>query len=104
MNMKRNIRTPKFVIADIDSSTVDTKFLKSFHDLMSLKILRSLKVLRTESPDFSLYATNSIILRMTIIPSNMLKLSARYFLNPSPKSFNTISHPKTMVKTKLATS
>ena len=51
--MKRNsmVSTPKLVIAESDSNTVASSFLKDTHDLIILNTLISLKALNTESPE-----------------------------------------------------
>lgn len=68
-----------------------------------INVLTNLKVLRTLSPDPSLYAVSSRLrsttLVMTIKPSKRFHLLLTYSLGPKTNSFKTISTTKTQVKT-----
>lgn len=48
MNKNKTIRTPRFVIAVKESSTVESRILSESQDLMILKTLNNLKALNTE--------------------------------------------------------
>jgi len=95
------IRTPKLVIADIDCRTVYNNILSDFQDFTILKILRSLNALSTDKLESPPGIPSSIKLIVTIKASNILKLSATYFLNPKPINFKAISSANTIVKNKF---
>lgn len=98
MKRYKIVRKPKFVIADNDSSTVIIKTLSDFHLLMILKILISLKALRTEKPELSACNVSSSRLMTTMMLSNTLKPSYTYFLQPRPNNLMNISIANTIVK------
>ena len=90
--------TPRFVIAVRESSTVESRILRDFQDLMILKILRSLKALSTLKLESSPGMKSSTRLMMTMKQSKMLNPSETYFLHPKPTSFRIISIANTTVK------
>jgi len=102
INKKRSVRTPKFVIDDSDSSTVESRILNELQDLMILNTLSSLNARSTDRPELSDAKNSSNKLMHTITPSKLLNPSSTYFLIPSPKSLRTISRAKMMVKMTLA--
>ena len=87
----------------IDAKTVFSSTLSEVQDLIILKILKSLNALKTVIPLNSPPAgkESSIIPIMTIIPSNMLKPSYKYFDNPNPTILKNISNAKMIVKIKF---
>lgn len=98
MNKNRPIRTPRFVIAESELSTVDNSNLNDFHDLMILKIRNNLKALRTDNPPFPAGSDISTKLIITMKQSKILNPSATYFLHPNPNYFSNISNKKINVK------
>lgn len=102
MNKKRRVRTPKFVIEESDSSTVERRILNELQDLMILNTLSSLNARSTDRPELSDWKNSSNKLMHTITPSKMLKPSSTYFLIPSPNSLRTISRAKITVKITFA--
>ena len=102
INKKRRVRTPKLVIEDRDSSTVERRILNELQDLMILNTLSSLNARSTDRPELSVVKNSSNKLTHTITPSKMLKPSSTYLKIPSPKSLRTISRAKITVKMTLA--
>ena len=82
MKMNRPIRTPKFVMAVSESSTVDRRILSESQDLMILKILNNLNALSTERLEFELSPSEAMMsstkLMMTIKASKTLNPSLTY--------------------------
>jgi hypothetical protein len=98
INRYKSVKNPKFEIAEIDWSTVVSKILSEVQDLIILNTLKSLKALKTDSPDFSASCTSSTKLRITTMQSKMLKPSCKYFFIPRPNIFKHISRANMTVK------
>jgi hypothetical protein len=99
MNRYKSVRNPRFEIAESDSRTVLNRIRSDVQDFIILKILVSLKALKTDNPDLSLDCTNSSKLRMTMMASKILNPSEQYTLMPRPNSLSTISNANIKVNT-----
>jgi hypothetical protein len=81
-----------------ESKTVDSSTLNESQDLIILKILKSLKALRTDKLESESGMINSTKLMQTMKQSKMLKLSLAYAGRPNPIILMTISTAKIPVK------